>query len=299
VSSALVLGEALVDIVGGVAHPGGSPLNVAVGLARLGWTTTLHTRIGVDRHGAAIERHLANSGVRLTATSRDALPTSTAEASIGPDGAATYRFAIETALAEPVVAFEQFAVVHSGSIAAVLEPGSRTIERILTAARPHATVSYDPNVRSRLLDDNARERFARLIARADVVKASDEDLAWLHPGVPLDEVLASWLRAGPAVVAITRGGTGSMIGSRAGIVEVPAPLAAVVDTIGAGDSYMAGLLTALDDAGLLGAANRDALAAMSTVDLERTARFAADCAAITVSRPGADPPTRSDLPPAP
>jgi fructokinase len=278
-----------------VAHPGGSPLNVAVGLARLGWTATLHARIGDDAHGAAIERHLAASGVHLTATSRDALPTSVAEVSVGADGGASYRFAIETALAEPAVALEQFDLVHTGSIAAVLEPGTQTIEHVLAAARPHATVSYDPNVRPQLMDDAARERVARLVGQADVVKASDEDLAWLHPGVPLADVLSAWLRAGPAVVAITRGGAGSIIGSAAGVVEVPAPVAAVIDTIGAGDSYMAGLLTALGDAGLLGASNRDALATATTADLERVARFAAECAAITVSRPGADPPTRSDL----
>jgi fructokinase len=293
---ALVVGEALMDVVDGVAHPGGSPLNVAVGLARLGLDVTLHTRVGPDPYGAAIERHVVASGAVLSAESRDAGPTSIAEAIIGAGGAATYRFAIDGALAAPSIDVAQLDLLHLGSISAVLGPGALTVERLVPAARPYATISYDPNVRPQLLGgDGARERVAQHIARADVVKASDEDLAWLHPGVPIESVIAQWLDAGPRVVAVTRGGEGSVIAAAAGLVEVPAPPTILVDTIGAGDSYMAGMLAALGDAGLLGGANRSALASLSLAELERIARFAGACAAVTVSRPGADPPVRSDL----
>lgn len=295
-NAALVLGEALVDVVDGVAHPGGSPLNVAVGLARFGIPTTLHARLGEDDHGRMIERHLESSGVRLTPASRGPGSTSVAEAVVGADGSATYRFSIDGALDDPGVPLAAFSVVHAGSISAVLPPGADLIARVLTDARGHATISYDPNVRPQLMDGSGvRERIEVLIATADVVKASDEDLGWLYPGVAVTDVIADWLRAGPSIVAVTRGGEGSTVAARAGLVEVPAPPTSLSDTIGAGDSYMAALLTALSDEGLLGAQQREALASISRDALERAGRFAAACAAITVSRPGADPPTLAEL----
>lgn len=226
----------------------------------------------------------------------DGRPTSIAEAVIASDGAASYRFEIVADLADPGIALEDFALVHTGSIAAALDPGARRITEILVAARPHATISYDPNVRTPLMTDKDREKVARLVAMADVVKASDEDIAWLHPGASIHDVVSEWLRAGPAVVAVTRGAAGSLVASASGRIEVPAPPTEPVDTIGAGDSYMAAFLAALGVGGWLGASRRAALSEVSLADLERVARFAASCAAITVARRGADPPTREELP---
>jgi fructokinase len=160
--------------------------------------------------------------------------------------------------------------VHVGSIGAALEPGATLVERLVTSSRPSATISFDPNVRPQLMGsaETARPRIERLVALADIVKASDEDLAWLYPGADVTEVVDRWLALGPALM---------------------------VDTIGAGDSFMAGLLAALSDRGLLGAARRSALRELSASDLTEVVGFAARCAAITVSRPGADPPTRADL----
>jgi fructokinase len=297
----LVVGEALVDVVrrGGedAVHPGGSPLNVAVGLQRLDVPATLHSSFGADPHGLAIAQHLEVSGVTITPATVHAGSTSVALATIGSDGAASYTFSIEWDPGSLDVAPDDVALVHVGSIGAALEPGATLVERLVTASRPSATISFDPNVRPQLMGsaDASRPRIERLVALADIVKASDEDLAWLYPDVDVTEIIDRWLALGPALVVVTRGGEGADAGSAAGRIRVAAPPTAVADTIGAGDSFMAGLLVALSDRGLLGADRRSALRELSASDLTDVVGFAARCAAITVSRPGADPPTRADL----
>lgn len=297
----LVVGEALVDVVrrgsDETVHPGGSPLNVAVGLQRLDVPATLHSSFGADPHGSAIAQHLEASGVTITTTTVHAGSTSVALATIASDGAASYTFSIEWDPASLEVAPADVALVHVGSIGAALEPGAKLVERLVTASRPSATISFDPNVRPQLMGsaDSARPRVERLVALADVVKASDEDLGWLYPNADVADVMDRWLALGPALVVVTRGGEGADAGSAAGRIRVPAPATSVADTIGAGDSFMGGLLAALSDRGLLGAARRSALRELSASDLTDVVAFAARCAAITVSRPGADPPTRIDL----
>lgn len=297
----LVVGEALVDVVrrgdDAAVHPGGSPLNIAVGLQRLDLPTTLHSSFGADSHGVAIAGHLEASRVSITPGTIDDRPTSVALATIGADGAASYTFSVVWDPAPLDVTAGAFDALHVGSIGASLEPGAALVERLLADLRPSTTISFDPNVRPQLMGaaDAARPRVERIIALADVVKASDEDIAWLYPDATVAEVMASWLALGPALVVITRGGDGAEALSASGPVHVPASATRVVDTIGAGDSFMSGLLAALSDRGLLGADRRSALRELSASDLTDVVGFAARCAAITVSRPGADPPTRADL----
>ncbi len=283
-TSALVIGEALVDVVrrgadAPVAHPGGSPLNVAVGLARLGIPATLHSSFGADAHGLAIAEHLAASDVAVTATTVGTDPTSVAVATIGADGAATYDFRIawEPAPVDPA----GFDLVHTGSIGAALEPGATVVEAALAAAA--GLVSFDPNIRPALLPpaEVARERVERLVGLAQVVKASDEDVAWLYPGDAITTVLERWRALGPRLVVVTRGGGGADALTAAGALHVDVPPVTVADTIGAGDSFMAGLL-----ADLLRNGFDDPAASLA---------FAARCAAITVSRPGANPPWTAEL----
>lgn len=300
-SRVLVVGESLVDVVrkngNEIAQPGGSPLNVAVGLRRLGVPAMLDSSFGADMHGVAIAQHLEASGVTVTPGTVHKGSTSIAEATIGADGAATYRFAIAWDPAPFTPTPGSFAAIHTGSIAAILEPGATRVEKLLVAMRHDATITFDPNVRPQLMGspEAARARIESFVAMADVVKASDEDLAWLYPDTTLDEVMKLWREMGPSLVVVTRGGDGADAVSESGTVHVDAPVTTVVDTIGAGDSFMAALIAALDDRGLLGGGQRDELRAIDVSTIRGVVEFATRCAAITVSRPGADPPDRIEL----
>lgn len=300
-ANVLVVGEALVDVVrregDDVAHPGGSPLNVAVGLQRLEVSATLHSTFGADPHGVAIARHLEASAVAVTPSTVSDCVTSVALATIDATGAATYTFSIDWDPADLDVPDGSFDAVHTGSIAAALEPGATLVERLVTRLQPTTTISFDPNVRPQLMGsaDAARPRVERLVALADVVKASDEDITWLYPDATVAEVLERWLALGPAVVVVTRGGAGADALCARGSVHVDAPSADVADTIGAGDSFMAGLLAALSDLKLLGGGSRAALHTIHRRDVALAVRFAIRCATITVSRPGADPPSRAEI----
>jgi fructokinase len=297
----LVVGEALVDVVrrgaDDVVHPGGSPLNVAVGLQRLGVPTMLHSSFGRDAHGRVIAQHLDVTGVATTPGTIGDRPTSSALATIGSDGAATYAFSIEWDPVPLDVGADTFDALHVGSIGAAVEPGATTVERLVGELQSTATISFDPNIRPQLFGspEAARPRIERLVARADVVKASDEDLTWLYPDDTVGLVLERWLALGPALVVVTRGADGADARAASGPVRVAAPQTRVADTIGAGDSFMSGLLAGLSDLGLLGGSQRPMLRAMSPSAVERVVQFAASCAAVTVSRPGADPPNRVEV----
>jgi len=298
---ALVIGEALIDIVerdGEVIgeHVGGSPLNVAIGLGRLGRDVDFLTHIGRDERGKRIVEYVEASGVQLVSGSTTAKRTPTALARLDASGAADYVFDIEWALtgtaevAPPIV-------VHTGSIATVLDPGCLATAALLDAYHPSSTVTFDPNVRPALLDDHeqARTRIERLVARADVVKASDEDLRWIDPNREPEQVADTWLTLGPSIVAVTLGGRGAFAVCAAGTVRVPALPVQVVDTVGAGDAFMTGLIDALWTLDLLGADRRSRLASVSLADLEGVVDAAARAAALTVTRAGADLPTRAAL----
>lgn len=297
---ALVIGEALIDLIRRPGRPedarvGGSPLNVAVGLRRLGVPAVLQTSLGSDAYAELVAAHLDANDVPLVPGSVRAGRTSTAVATIGGDGAAAYTFDIDWTVG-PAPTLSP-ALVHTGSIGAVLAPGASTVGETLRGLRPTATVSYDPNVRPQLMGerDAARTQVEALVALADVVKASDEDVAWLHPGLSVADVARRWLELGPALVVVTRGGEGAYAVTAAGPVEVLAPPTTVADTIGAGDSFMAGLLAALVDAGLVGRPREAELRDLAGDELRDVLTFAAACAAVTVSRPGADPPRRAEL----
>ncbi|SNS21388.1 carbohydrate kinase family protein [Actinacidiphila glaucinigra] len=307
----LVAGEALTDVVlapDGTrrAHPGGSPANTALGLARLGHPVTLATRIGRDAHGDALAERLAEGRVRLLPGSVVHAPTSTARAELDGNGSAVYRFDITWDL-PPVDPHEVPGHLHTGSIATALEPGAGRILSLVAAVRRRGhTVSYDPNLRPALLGPpgDERPRVERLVALADVVKASEEDLGWLHPGRDPGDVAADWARRGPRLVVLTRGAAGAEAHwAPGGRHRVPAHPVRVVDTIGAGDAFMAGLLSGLLSAGLLGgAAARRRL--HGTADggspppaVAGALELAARVAALTCGRAGADPPFLAEVAP--
>ncbi|MGO2559236.1 carbohydrate kinase family protein [Brachybacterium sp.] len=297
----LIVGEALTDIVVGVdgarrEHPGGSPMNVAVALSRLGHDTHLLTRVGDDARGDAIREHLEGSAVLLTPGSSVQAPTSTALARLDANGAATYEFDLlwdprPTGLPEHVDA------VHTSSIAAVLEPGATTVADTLRRYRETATVSYDPNARPTLMGapESVRAQMEAIIALSDVVKASDEDVAWLYATEDVEDVVDSWRDLGPALTVLTRGDEGAVGFSSSGRVQVSPVVVDAVDTVGAGDTFSAGILDALAAKDLLGAQKRPALAALPNDEVADVLRRAASLAAITVSRAGANPPWSHEL----
>lgn len=303
-----VIGEALVDVVQRPdaptqAHPGGSPMNVAVGVARLGHQAQFIGRYGQDDHGTLIDDHLRASGVHLPVPA-DRKKTSVAQATIGADGAADYEFDIDWSLDEAAETLAAAAAtsdaIHVGSIGAMLEPGASTVLATVAAAAPTALISYDPNCRPSIVPDAsaARERAESIVRHADVVKASDEDLLWLYPHRTIEESARAWIELGASLVVVTRGELGpwavTQKTSPAG-VAMPAYRVEVADTVGAGDSLMAALITALLDRDIKGRGSRAQLELMSREELKDILAFSATAAGITVSRAGANPPTRDEL----
>ncbi|WP_406447639.1 carbohydrate kinase [Streptomyces sp. NBC_00876] len=296
----LVIGECVADIVRlpGAAdrvHPGGSPANVAYGLARLGQGVTLLTQLGADGNGRLIRDHLAGAGVDVR-TDGSTAPTPSAAVTLDGAGQAAYTFEITWTLG-PVAPERSPAHVHTGSIAAVTEPGAATVLAAVESLRAAATVSYDPNVRPELMGDHeAAVRKAELcVALSDVVKASDEDLEWLYPGQDPEKVAERWLAAGPAVVLVTRGADGAFAVLPDGRVTADALPAEVVDTVGAGDAFMSATLHSLAGHGLLGPAGRERLRALDRATVTDVLRHAVAAAAVTVARAGATPPDKAEL----
>lgn len=304
IPTAVVVGEALIDVVRrsdgtGGEHPGGSPMNVAITLGRLGRRVDLLTWFGKDPRGDEILNHLGASRVTVLPGSDAAPSTPVAIATVDADGVATYEFDLtwelspgwEVETGDPVV-------VHTGSIAAVLPPGGADVLALLRAKHPTSTITYDPNLRPALMGAPADVQpvVEALVATSDVVKVSDEDLAWLHPGQEPAAIAADWVTRGPSLVAVTHGGEGAYAVTRSGeSIHVPAPKTQVADTVGAGDSFMGGLIDGLWSAGLLGAPQRQALAEVPLETVREILERCVRIAAITVSRAGANPPWSDEL----
>jgi fructokinase len=300
----VVVGEALVDLVGQrggrtfSALPGGSPANVALGLARLGVPVMLKTRLGRDSFGEMVRSHLEASGVQVDGGAGEGAKTTLAIATLAA-GIASYDFRIDWDVEALVPLPVETRCLHTGSLATVLAPGRANVVDLVEREheRGRVTVSYDPNVRPALLGDTAQARpdIEHLVAMSDVVKVSDEDLRWLYPDRRDEEVVQNWLASGPALVVVTRGGAGVYAVSAGLELRRAAVPIDLVDTVGAGDSFTSGLLDGLHRADLIGGARRDALATIDEATLGSVVDAAALIAAITCSRPGADPPTRAEV----
>lgn len=286
---ALVVGEALVDIVRRAdditVHPGGSPANVALGLGRLGVRVALLTDLGCDENGVLVRSHLEDSGVTVLEESFSSRATSRAVASIAADGSATYEF--EVSWDPRLVRLPDAAITHTGSIAIFLAPGGERVRHYLATSRS-PEITLDPNIRPALLGSVAesREIFERTAALVTAVKLSDEDAGWLYPKLTPEDVLSHIQHLGPRLVAITMGSGGALLASGGRLVKVPAPSVNVVDTIGAGDTFMASLIVSL-----LATSTRS----LTAQSLHALGTQAAHAASITVSRAGADLPTKADL----
>ena len=299
--SVLVAGESLVDVVIGPdgqtieSAPGGAPLNIAVGLARLGVPTALLTTIGADEYGERVARHVHDSGVALHEGAHDSGSTSVARALLDEQHHATYEFALSWDPPEAVLPAD-CAAVHIGSLGTVIAPGDARMADLAARARAAGVVvSYDPNVRPAVLGGVADpwSDVRRIAAGAAVVKLSDQDGAYLQPGRSLDDLLDALLRGEHTqLAAITRGEHGLLLATESHRVHVPAPKVDVVDTVGAGDACMAGLLAALHQRGQL---DRSSLRRLDAADLDAIGAMAARVAALTCARRGANPPWLAEL----
>ncbi|MFX4292394.1 carbohydrate kinase family protein [Streptomyces bohaiensis] len=298
-SAFVVVGECVADIVRRPGEPdrvhaGGSPANVAYGLARLGHDATLVTELADDEHGRLITDHLSSVGVTVEASATPRTPS--AVATLDAEGRADYRFDIEWGLdAPPPLAPGRH--LHTGSIAAVRRPGAAAVLEALRSAAGRTTVSYDPNVRPALMGDHADAvaSVERIVALSDVTKASDEDLEWLYPGRAPEEVAEAWVGLGCPLVLVTRGPHGALAATGAERREVASLPVEVADTVGAGDAFMSGALHALAALGALGAGGSDRLAGLPAEAVDEVLRTAAASAAVTVGRAGANPPRADEL----
>jgi fructokinase len=305
----LCCGDALIDFVPTTAADGseavrpavgGSCLNIAIGLARLGTPTGFVGGISTDLFGRMIADHASASGVGLRHATRSDHQTTLAFVRIVA-GETQYAFYdVETASANWTyrpgsIPFDAIEAVHIGSTTLVHDRGAAEASALIADARPTATISFDPNCRPSLVRDREayRARMSMFADSADIVRMSDVDFSYLHG----DEAYAAraefLLSRETSLFVVTRGSYGAQAWHRkAGSIEVHPPAVQVVDTIGAGDSFQAALLSALHEQGRLG---RSKLKDISANELRCALAFACDCAALTCTRAGADPPRSGEV----
>jgi fructokinase len=297
----LVAGEALLDLVvsdGAVLpSPGGGPYNTARALGRLGASVGFLGRLSRDHFGSMLAEVLVESGVSLEYTSRGLEPSALAIAHRSADGEADYSFYLGgttfgySAFPTPGADVRALCV---GSLALALEPSASALEALVEDESDRRVVVIDPNVRAEAMTehDGYRERFDRCCRAAHIVKLSASDASWLLPGVGPEEVAARLLALGAELVVVTLGADGALARTQRAAGRVPAQRIDVVDTIGAGDAFGAGLLVALEQRKAL---VRESLAELADTDLEQVLRFASAVAALTCARPGAETPTLSEV----
>jgi fructokinase len=300
---AVVVGESLVDLVWRTGAdvirplPGGSPANVAIGLHRLGHPVTLITSWGDDPPGTLVGRHLAVTGLDVLRVPAASARTPVALAYVDDaTGSATYDFLAAWDPAHIPIGPDTV-LLHTGSLAAVVEPGATQVLHACEQlhGRPGCVVAADLNVRPAIQPDRAAYRVAveRLARVADVVKASDEDLAWLWPEQDPAESARALLAHGPRLVVLTRGAQGAIGCSADAEVTVSAPQTAVIDTIGAGDAFQSALLAAL--LGPHSDGTHGARVPTGRQELERVLRQCVVAGALATTRAGAQPPTLDEL----
>jgi fructokinase len=307
----LVCGEALIDLFVGRpsgaglasdAVPGGSPFNVAIGIARLGGKAGFLAKMSEDFFGRYLVRKLAEAGVDTRFVVPTALPTTLSIVVTTPDGQPHYSFYGQGAADRSLIPSElppslpdEITAIAIGSYTLAVDPVATSIEQLVARESARRVISIDPNLRPRVIGDVAawRPRFEQLLTHCTVAKASVEDLEHLYGrGADAKEVAAQWLKAGPRLVVFTRGDSGAMAISADSIIEMPGRKVDVIDTVGAGDTFHAALLVSLEEQGLL---RPGALAQAPADAIGRALHFAVIASSITCSRRGADLPTRGDV----
>jgi len=305
----IVCGEALVDMVprpcgdevGYVAHAGGSPYNVGIGLGRLGVPVGFLGRLSRDRFGRMLRERLAANGVDLRFTREGDELSTVAMVHLAAGEEPEYAFYGEQAADAmfrpdelPAVFPDGIDALHFGSISLLREPGASTFEACMRREHGRRVLSLDPNVRPGLITD--RDAYVRRlegwVTLMDLVKVSRVDLAWLYPGVSVDVVVQRWQALGPALVVVTMGADGAVGYSADGKVGSPGVAVTIADTVGAGDAFTSGLLAWLDEQGAL---DRDRLRQLTAPMIGSCLAYASRVAALACTRTGAEPPTRAEM----
>lgn len=304
----LCCGEALIDMLPRqledgsktlLPASGGAVFNTAISLGRLGVESGFFSGLSSDLFGRQLEASLTNSNVDCTLAIRSDRPTTLAFVELN-DGNATYVFYDENTAGRMIAASElptlndDVNALHFGAISLIPEPCGSAFEALAIREAPKRVISLDPNIRPNFITDAGahRARIQRMIDVSDIVKVSDEDLEWIEPEKSFDQAIEAWLARGVSIVVMTRGAEGASAYTTSGRVNMAAKKAAVVDTVGAGDSFDAGFLAGLEDQGKL---TKASLIEIDHKSLEHALNLAVSVAAITVSRAGANSPWRSEL----
>jgi fructokinase len=302
-------GEALYDMIGTtidgrqafLAVHGGSPMNVALGIARMGRTAAYLTKLGTDFFGQGLYDFIAGEGIDTRYVVRADLPTTMAFVALGADGQPVYSFYANGAADRSLGADELPATfgpdvkaVHFGSISLVLEPTATSLAALMRRESGRRVISLDPNIRASLIPDRTAylARFEAMLGLSHLVKASVEDVAWMGGSADAATTAAAWAGDGRRIAVVTDGGRGATVAHGGRTAFVPAFPVQVVDTVGAGDTFQATMLARLDEMDLLAP---DRLAAIDFETLVDVVRFAAAAAAVTCTRRGADLPRRAEV----
>ncbi len=301
-------GEALIDMLprrtslheqAFAPYVGGAVFNTAVALGRLDIPVGFFTGISTDFFGGMLSEALAASHVDKRYVHVSDRPTTMAYVRL-VEGHATYLFYDENtagrmlAQADLPAIGDDVEAMHFSCISLIPEPCGSTYEALMARERGRRVMMFDPNIRKNFITDKPSHlaRMRRMLAMADIVKLSDEDLDWFEEAGPVEAIAARWLALGPKLMVVTRGGDGLTAFSRGHRLEIPAERVTVVDTVGAGDTVNAGILASLRDQGVLA---KTAIAELSEQQIRQVLTFSGKAAAITVSRAGANPPWRREL----
>lgn len=301
-------GEALIDMLPRqlsagedvfLPAPGGAMLNTAVALGRLGEDTAFVAGISNDIFGEQLLEHMVASHVASDLCIRSNNPTTLAFVTLS-NGQAQFTFFDENTAGRnldigtlPALP-KNAAALHFGGISLISEPCGTAYEALMKQHHETCVISFDPNIRTSFIQNETvyRDRLVRMLDMSDIIKISDEDFAWLRPQEAVENVAAEWLDKGASIVVLTRGEKGASGITKRFSVSVPAQPATVVDTVGAGDAFNAGLLSALRSENLL---TKAGLRDIGREDLRKILEFAAKISALTVAKAGANPPWRDEV----
>ncbi len=304
----LCCGEALIDMLprettrgesAFAPYSGGAVFNTAIALGRLGTPVEFFTGLSSDLFGDMLRQTLAESGVGTRYSPLSARPTTLAFVKL-TNGQAKYVFYDENtagrmlSVADLPALGEEVSAMLFGAISLIPEPCGSAYEALMRREHGRRVTMLDPNIRPNFIPDAAahRARMMRMVAMADIVKLSDEDLSWFGEAGSADDIARRWVALGPKLVLVTRGGDGATGYTATATVKVPARRVEVVDTVGAGDTFNAGVLAALHEKGLL---TKTAIARLAEDDIRAALDLGIRAAAVTVSRAGANPPWRREL----